>query len=383
MTDMHADLVKWRHHLHAHPELGFEETETSEFIARRLTEMGVATTRGIAGTGLVGIIEGRPGQRGIALRADMDALPIHETTGLSYASRFPNKMHACGHDGHIAMLLGAARHLSATRDFTGTLFLIFQPAEETGGGARVMIEDGLFRKFPIQEVYGLHNWPGIEEGRFALRPGPVMAASDSFDIEIIGRGCHAGMPHQGLDPIAAGAQIVAAVQQLISRRAAPWDCAVVSVTRFHAGDAYNVIPDTARLAGTLRSLNDEQLESLREDFQRVVRNTAKAHGLEAKISMHPGYPVTVNTAAQTAFAAEAAAAVSGKPVLHDLPPSTATEDFAYMLRSKPGCYAWLGSGSGEGGKSLHSPTYDFNDALIPLGVSYWTVLAQRRLADCP
>lgn len=377
MTDFHSRLEKWRHHLHQNPELGFEEKETSDFIARQLDEFGIPATRGIGKTGLVGIVEGRPGRKAIALRADMDALPIQERSGKPYASKVGGKMHACGHDGHIAMLLGAAQRLSEARDFSGTVVLIFQPAEETGGGARVMIEDGLFDRFRVNEVYGLHNWPGLEEGQFAIRSGAVMAASDRFDITIAGRSCHAAMPQQGRDPIVGAAQIVSGLQHIVSRAMAPWESAVVSVTRFEAGNTYNVIPDAAYLAGTLRSLNKTRRKALKDGLKRIVRNVAAAHELHAEITIHPGYPVTVNTERESFEAACAAGQISPQAVLDDRPASMATEDFAYMLEKKPGCYAWLGSGTRA--VALHNDAYDFNDALLTLGVDYWLKLVERRL----
>jgi hippurate hydrolase len=381
VAEFHPDMQRWRRHLHARPELGFEEFETADFIASRLHEFGIEVRRGLAGTGVVGRLEGaRPGGGAIGLRADMDALPILEDTGHDHASAKPGVMHACGHDGHCSMLLGAARHLAETRDFAGTVYFIFQPAEETGGGAGVMVSEGLFRDCPMDEVYGLHNWPGLEEGTFSVRPGAIMAASDRFDIVITGTGCHAGMPHNGSDPIATGALIVSALQLITSRRTAPHDATVVSVTQFEAGDTYNVIPDQARLRGTLRSLSEERRAALRADLERTVVGTAATHGLSASVEIHPGYPVTVNSAEPAEFAAEIAGEISGRPVRSDLPASMGSEDFAFMLNERPGCYVWLGAGPSTNGRQLHSARYDFNDSLLPIGASYWVKLAQARLA---
>lgn len=378
-SELHDKVASWRHHLHAHPELGFEEYATSDFIAARLSEMGIPFERGLAKTGIVARISGQPGTRAIGLRTEMDALPITESTGLPYASKTPGIMHACGHDGHIATLLGAAAVLSEKRDFFGTIFLIFQPAEETGGGGRVMIEEGLLDRYPLDEVYSLHNWPGLEVGQFSIRSGAVMAASDSFDITLHGTGCHAAMPNQGRDPIVAGAQIIAGLQSAISRRTSPTDAAVVSITQFHAGDTYNVVPGTAHLAGTLRSLNEGKRQELRADLDIIVHNIAKASDITAEIALHEGYPVACNTVNQADFAAQAAQAVSALPVLRDLPPSMGCEDFSYLLNKVPGCYVWLGSGSSGANHRLHNTGFDFNDALIPVGIRFWTELVAQRL----
>lgn len=380
ITEIQDSLTDWRRHLHAYPELGFEEQSTSDFIAARLSEMGIPFERGLAKTGIVARIEGRLGHRTIGFRADMDALPISEKTELPYASTRPGVMHACGHDGHIAMLLGAARILSENANFSGAIVLIFQPAEETGGGARVMIEEGLFDRFPVDEIYGLHNWPGLPQRQFAVHPGPVMAAADSFDIELRGVGCHAGMPNQGRDPIVAGAQIIANLQLAISRRTAPTENAALSITQFHAGDTYNAIPGVARMAGTMRSISEVKRKELREDLQRITMKIAEAQEIQADIILHPGYPVTCNSKREAAFAAQAAETISSAPVLGDLPASMGCEDFSYMLQKIPGCYSWLGSGPSERGQSLHSPHYDFNDALLPVGVHYWVTLASQRLS---
>lgn len=380
ISEIQDSLTDWRQHLHAYPELGFEEKSTSDFIAARLSEMGIPFERGLAKTGIVARIEGRLGHRTIGFRADMDALPISEKTELPYASTRPGVMHACGHDGHIAMLLGAARILSENANFSGAIVLIFQPAEETGGGARVMIEEGLFDRFPVDEIYGLHNWPGLPQQQFAVHTGPVMAAADSFDIELRGVGCHAGMPNQGRDPIVAGAQIIANLQLAISRRTAPTENAALSITQFHAGDTYNAIPGVARMAGTMRSVSEVKRRELREDLQRITMKIAEAQEIQADITLHPGYPVTCNSKREAVFAAQAAESISSAPVLCDLPASMGCEDFSYMLQKIPGCYSWLGSGPSERGQSLHSPHFDFNDALLPVGVHYWVTLASQRLS---
>lgn len=377
-------MTAWRHHLHARPELKFEEFETSDFIAETLTALGVPFERGLAGTGVVGRIDGkRDSDAAIGLRADMDALPIAEETGVSYQSRNPGRMHACGHDGHVAMLLGGARLLAETRDFAGTVYLIFQPGEEEGGGARVMIEEGLFQRYPVREVYGMHNWPGLPVGRFAAVAGPVMAASDRFDLVVRGQGCHGGMPHLGRDPVAAAAQIVNALQTIVSRRANPAEAAVVSVTRMAAGETYNIIPAEAHLAGTLRSLGEDARMWLREQVRGVAEATAAAHGVEAELTIHAGYPTTVNDRNCAQLAESVAAEVSGEAVYTDLAPSMGSEDFAFMLQERPGCYVWLGNGPTDGGRQLHSSRYDFNDAILPVGAAYWHRLVEHRLADGP
>ncbi|MEO1767261.1 M20 aminoacylase family protein [Thiobacter aerophilum] len=374
-------LVALRHELHAHPELAFEEHRTSDLVARVLDTAGIEVHRGLAGTGVVGVLRAGNSPRAIGLRADMDALPIEEENTFAHRSRHPGRMHACGHDGHTAMLLAAAEHLAATRAFEGTVYFIFQPAEEGEGGARAMIEDGLFTRFPMDAVFGLHNWPGLPVGQFAVHMGPVMAGADQFDITLRGHGAHAAMPQQARDPVLAGAALVQALQALISRECDPLDAAVLSVTRFHAGEAYNVIPAQAVLGGTVRTLRAEVQARLEAAIERVASGIAQAHGMQAQVDYRRGYPATINSRREAAFCQEVAAQVVGQAqVQTDLPPSMGAEDFAYMLQEKPGCYVWLGNGPGEGGCTLHNPRYDFNDAALPIGAAYWVRLVERWLA---
>ncbi len=375
------ELVALRHDLHAHPELAFEERRTADRVARELDAAGIEVHRGLAGTGVVGRLCAGAGSRAIGFRADLDALPLTERNEFAHRSRHEGRMHACGHDGHVVMLLGAARHLAAARDFDGTVYFIFQPAEEGHGGARRMIEDGLFERFPMQAVFGLHNWPGLEAGRFGVRAGAVMASADEFDVRIEGRGAHAAMPHQGSDVIAAGAALVQALHTVVSRDVDPLDPAVLSVTRFHAGDAYNVLPDEAVLCGTVRAFRAPVQDAIEARLGEVCAGVAAAFGVRAQPSYRRGYPPTINDPQHTEICREVAAGVAGAAnVLGDLAPTMGAEDFAFLLREKPGCYVWLGNGAGEGGCLLHSPNYDFNDALIPVGIRYWVALAHRLLA---
>lgn len=378
VDNLKDQLVDWRRDLHRHPELAFEERRTSQFVADRLREMGVEVTTGIGNTGVVGRIEGKGGgNRAIGLRADMDALPIEEQTGLSYASENAGRMHACGHDGHTTMLLGAARALSETRDFSGTVYLIFQPAEENGhAGGRAMIDDGLFTAFPVDAVYGLHNWPGMAAGSLAVRPGPMMASMDTFDIHLTGAGAHAAMPHQGRDPILAGAAMVGGLQSLVSREVAPSDALVITITQFHAGDAYNLIPATATLKGTLRALDPQVREQAEARLKELIDGYARAHGVSADVRYSRDYPVTVNTPQETETCARVAEGM-GLEVERDRAPAMGAEDFAFMLEERPGAYVWLGNGPATGGANLHSPTYDFNDEILTTGVRYWTRLVEH------
>jgi amidohydrolase len=373
-------LAALRHDIHAHPELAFEERRTSDVVARWLEAAGVEVHRGLAGTGVVGALRAGGSDRAIGLRADMDALPIQEQNSFPHHSRHAGKMHACGHDGHTAMLLAAAEHLAQTRNFDGTVYFIFQPAEEGEGGARAMIEEGLFTRFPMDLVFGMHNWPGLPVGQFAVHAGPAMAGTDQFDIVMRGHGAHAAMPHQGLDPVLAGAALVQALQSIISRNTDPTDAAVVSVTRFHAGEAYNVIPPEATLGGTVRSFRPEVQEKVETAMERLASGIAAAHGMQAQVAYRRGYPPTVNSAREAELCRNIAAALVGtENVRTDLPPSMGAEDFAYMLREKPGCYVWIGNGPGEGGCTLHNPRYDFNDAVLPIGASYWVKLTEHVL----
>ncbi len=382
IAEFHADMTEWRRRIHAHPETAFEEVATGDFVAEKLAEFGIEIDRGLAGTGVVGTLKGNGGDGpAIGLRADMDALNILEKNEVDYRSTVDGKMHACGHDGHTTMLLGAARYLAETRNFSGTVHFIFQPAEEHEGGGRLMVEDGLFDRFPMETVWGMHNFPGMEVGKFGVRSGAAMAAADTFDIAIRGQGGHAAAPHLGTDAILAGAQMVGALQSVASRIVDPLKSVVISVTQFHGGDAYNVIPEDVVLRGTARSLEDEVRDSIEPALRRIVEGIAAANGVAVEFTFTPGYPPTVNHAAESEFAAEIAAEVAGADnVLRDLDPKMGAEDFSYMLNQRPGCYIWLGNGPGESGCWLHNPHYDFNDDILTMGASYWARLTESRLA---
>jgi amidohydrolase len=380
IQDLAADAQYWRRDLHSHPELDYDVGRTAKFVADRLHAFGCDEVKMFIGrSGVVGIIKGRAGAgRTIGLRADMDALPIHETTNLPYQSTNPGKMHACGHDGHTAMLLGAARHLAKTRDFAGTLAVIFQPAEEGGAGARAMLDDGLMQRWPIEEVYGMHNAPALPVGAFAIRKGPFLAAADRFTIRIEGRGGHAAQPHLGIDPILAGSQIVLALQSIVSRNADPLDSCVVSVTRFDAGTTFNVIPQTAELLGTVRTLSDATRDFAQRRVTDIAKGIGAAMGANVEIHYVRGYPVTRNHPAQTEFAADIARKIAGDDAVDsNAPPIMGAEDFSYMLEGKPGAFIFIGNGDSAG---LHHPGYDFNDAALPYGMSYWVRLAETALA---
>ncbi|MBS4097472.1 MAG: amidohydrolase [Sulfuricella sp.] len=376
-------FVALRRDIHAHPETAFEERRTAEQVAEVLTSLGIEVRRGLAETGVVGVIRAGSGSRAIGLRADMDALPLQEHNLFPHRSRHDGRMHACGHDGHTAMLLAAADYLATTRNFDGTAYLIFQPAEEGGGGARVMVDQGLFDLCPLEAVFGMHNWPGLAAGKFAVMPGPVMACADQFDIVVRGHGAHAAMPHQGADPLVAGAALVQALQSIVSRSLDPLDSAVLSVTRFHAGDAYNIIPEQALLAGTVRAFRPEVQDQMEAAMERVCNGVATTYGVQVTLDYQRGYPATVNTPAQAEWCRSAATSLVGAENVHtDLRPSMGAEDFSCMLQVKPGCYVWLGNGpgEGEGGCTLHNPHYDFNDEILPLGASYWARLVEQVLA---
>ena len=374
-----ADMKAWRHDLHAHPETAFEEQRTSDVVAEKLQSFGLEVHRGLAKTGVVGILRNGDGPS-VAFRADMDALHMDEQTNLPHASRHPGRMHACGHDGHTTMLLGAARYLADNPTFKGSIAFVFQPAEENEGGGRVMVEEGLFDKFPAEEVYGMHNWPGLEVGRIALRPGPMMASYDVFELTLTGKGTHAAMPHLGTDVIVAGTQIVNAWQTIPSRNTHPVDSAVVSVTQFHAGDTWNVIPANAVLRGTTRTFRAEVQDMVERRMREIASAIAGVMGVEAWFRYERRYPSTVNTADATEKARQAAARVVGETALDlDPMPSMGAEDFAFMLQKRPGCYVWLGAGPSDGGRNLHSPHYDFNDEVLPIGASYWVRLAETVL----
>ncbi len=379
---MQDEMAEWRQDIHAHPELAFEEHRTSQLVAEKLESWGIKVTRGLGKTGLVGTLEGRePGSRTIGLRADMDALPILEENDLSYKSQNEGVMHACGHDGHTTILLGAAKYLAETRNFKGTVHFIFQPAEEGYAGAKAMIKDGLFERFPCDEVYGLHNYPEMPLGSVGVTAGPMMAAADTFDIRINGRGGHGAYPHNSIDPVLIGSQIVVALQSIVSRNANPQKSGVISVTRFHAGEAFNVIPDTALLGGTVRTFDPKMQDMIEMRMGEIAGGIASALGGRAELVYRRGYPVTVNNDEKSEVAAEIAAKVVGMDkVQRDVEPVMGAEDFSYMLNEKPGCYIWLGQkGEGAGKGSLHHPEYNFNDAALPIGASYFANLVEERL----
>jgi len=384
VADLQPDIQAWRRDIHAHPELLYDVHRTAAFVADRLREFGcdqVAT--GLGGTGVVGVIKGRkPAPSGaevrtIGLRADMDALPIEEQTNLDYASKIPGKMHACGHDGHTAMLLGAARYLAETRNFAGDAVVIFQPAEEGGAGAAAMIRDGLMDRFAIDRVYGMHNGPGMPIGSFALRPGPIMAATDSIDIHIEGHGGHAARPHKTIDSVLVGAQLVAALQAVVARSVDPLESAVVSMCEFHAGNARNVIPQTAELRGTVRTLKPEVRQLVERRVREIVSGVAQMTGAKIELQYQRGYPVTVNDAVQTEIAIRVAKEVAGDANVHEMAPMMGAEDFSYMLEARPGAFIFCGNGDSAG---LHHPAYNFNDEAIVYGTSYWIKLVENTLA---
>ncbi|MEM8570183.1 MAG: M20 aminoacylase family protein [Pseudomonadota bacterium] len=380
-AEMAPEIAEWRRDIHRHPELMFETHRTSSLVAEKLQGFGCDdVVTGLGRTGVVGVIRGRSTTSGrtIGLRADMDALPIQEQTGLPYASETPGRMHACGHDGHTAMLLGAAKYLAETRSFNGTAIVIFQPAEEGGGGGKEMVADGLMERFGIEEVFGLHNDPTRALGHFTLRPGAFLAASDTFEIEIVGRGGHAAFPHLCVDPTVVASHIVLALQSIASRNTDPVHSAVVSVTGLNAGtSAYNVIPDSASLRGTVRTLDEDVRDTVQSRFETLAVLTAQAYGAEARVSYKRGYPVTVNHPEQSDFAAQVSREVTGPGLVDaDASPLMGAEDFSYMLRERPGAFVFLGIGEGP---SLHHPRYNFNDEAIPLGCSFWVRLVERAM----
>ena len=380
---MQPRLTALRRDLHAHPELAFAEQRTAAAIVARLMELGIETHTGLAGTGVVGRIHCGSGKRSIGLRADMDALPMAECNSFAHRSQYEGRMHACGHDGHIAMLLGAAEILVAMAErgkFDGSVHLIFQPAEEHEGGGRLMVEQGLFDRFPMDMVFGLHNWPGLPTGSIAVTEGPVMAGTDRFDIVIVGRGGHAAMPHLSTDTVLAGAALVQGMQALVSRSTDPLEPVVLSVTRFHAGDTDNVLPERAVLGGTVRTFRPELQNALEAGMRRVCDGVALAHGVRVEFDYLRGYPPTVNAAEPSSLCRQAGRLAAGSDRLFsNLKPSMGAEDFAYLSAVVPGCYAWIGNGPGEGGCLLHSPHYDFNDAIIPDGIRYWLKLVELAL----
>ncbi|OOY11857.1 peptidase M20 [Thioclava marina] len=376
---MENQLVEWRRALHRRPELAFEEHETAAFIATHLRAFGLEVHEGLAGTGVIGILRNGEGPS-VGLRADIDALPIAELTGADYASETPGKMHACGHDGHTTMLLGAAQVMAADPPGPGTVVFIFQPAEENEGGARVMIEDGLLEQFPLDSTYALHNWPGLEAGRIAMRAGPVMAAFDTFELKVMGRGSHGAMPHEGIDPITLAAQLQMAWQTIVSRAVDPTDAAVISVTQIHAGHTLNVIPDEVILRGTVRTLRPATRDFVQAEMTRRAEMIAEAFHASAELTYQRRYPATINSPEAAETARRAAEAIVGRDAVQtDYAPSMASEDFAFLLEKVPGAYGWIGNGSAEGGRNLHSPHYDFNDEILPLGVQFFVEVARRAL----
>jgi amidohydrolase len=385
------DIVVLRRRIHAQPELGFEERLTSDLVAERLASWGIDVDRSFAKTGVVGLVHGRDrgaSKRMVGLRADMDALPIQELNTFAHRSRHAQTMHACGHDGHTAMLLAAARHLAAQRDFDGTVVLIFQPAEEGRGGALAMVNEGLFERYPVEAVFGMHNWPGYPQGTLAVSPGPVMASANTFKIIVQGRGSHAALPHQSIDPMPVACQIVSALQTVITRNKRPIDTAVLSVTMIHGGEATNVVPESCTIEGTVRAFRTDVLDLIERRMRTVAEHTCAAFEAGCTFEFNRRAPPVVNHAREALFAAEVMRGIVGDDGVRVQEPSMPSEDFAYMLQARPGAYCFIGNGDGdhralghgEGPCMLHNPSYDFNDALIPLGATYWVRLAQAWLA---
>ncbi|OAI01083.1 M20 aminoacylase family protein [Methylomonas methanica] len=383
-----AGIRELRRDIHAHPELCFEEVRTAELVAAKLTEWGIPIHRGLGKTGVVGIIKAGSSDKAIGLRADMDALPMHETNSFAHASRYPGKMHGCGHDGHTAMLLAAAQYLAIQRHFDGTVYLIFQPAEEGGGGADEMIKDGLFELFPMQAVYGMHNWPELPAGQFAVSPGPVMASLNTFSIVIRGKGCHAALPHLGLDPVPVAAQMIMAFQTILTRSANPLDNGLISVTMVHAGEATNIIADTCKLAGTVRTFSNQLLDLIETRMREVARHICLAHGMECDFEFKRSYPPTVNHGQAVAVSRSVMTRMVGERRVLEQKPTMGAEDFAFMLQKLPGSYCFIGNGSGDhrskghgaGPCTLHNTSYDFNDDILPLGATYWVRLVEACMA---
>lgn len=383
-----AEIRTIRHKIHEHPELGYAEYQTADLIANELTKVGIHVTRGIGHTGLVGTLSCGSGSKAIGLRADMDALPITETNEFSHCSKVPGKMHACGHDGHVAMLLGAAKQLAKRLDFNGTVQFIFQPAEEGGAGGRAMIEDGLFERFPVDAVFGVHNWPGIPAGHIALRAGAMMASSVWFKITIQGVACHAAMPQRGRDALLAAAHLVTSLQSILSRNMEPIDSAVLSITKFNAGTADSIVPSEAWLSGTVRTFSEDTTNMIEQRMRELAEHTASGFQCSANVEFVRNYPPTINDTEQALFAGNVATQVVGPAaVTRDFSPTMASEDFSFMLQAKPGCYAFIGNGSGEhrgsghnlGPCELHNDAYDFNDAILPTGIAYFVELTRQFL----
>jgi hippurate hydrolase len=382
-----ASIAALRRDIHRHPELCFEEERTADLIAKTLTNWGIPVHRGLGKTGVVGIVKSGTSDRAVGLRADIDALPIAEANRFDHASVHAGKMHACGHDGHTAMLLAAAKHLSQHRNFDGTVYLVFQPAEEGGGGAREMIRDGLFRQFPMEAMFGIHNWPGLKVGQFAVRTGPVFASSNEFKITIRGKGAHGAMPHLGLDPVPVACQMVQAFQTIVTRNKRPIDTGVISVTMIHTGEATNVIPESCVLEGTVRTFTTEVLDLIERRMKTIAEATCAAFEVGCDFEFVRNYPPTINHAAETAFVQKLLGEVVGPENVLEFEPTMGAEDFSYFLQEKPGCYFVIGNGDGahrHGGHGLgpcmlHNPSYDFNDDLIPLGATMWVRLVEAWL----
>lgn len=388
IIQFHSELRQIRRDIHAHPELSYEEHRTSEIVAQKLTEWGIPILRDMGITGVVGIIKNGSSERAIGLRADMDALPMQEFNTFPHASKHPGKMHACGHDGHTAMLLGAAHYLAQHRNFDGTVYVIFQPAEEGGGGARRMMEDGLFERCTMDAVFGMHNWPGAATGSFGVTPGPMMASSNEFEVIVKGKGAHAAQPHKGIDPIMIAVQIAQSWQTIITRNKSPIESAVLSITQIHSGSATNVIPDDATLIGTVRTFNGDMLDLIEQRMRDIASHTAAAFDAQIDFRFKRNYPPLINHARETAVAVEVMQSVVGaQNVNSQVEPTMGAEDFAFMLQQKPGCYVFIGNGNGEhrdfghsvGPCNLHNPSYDFNDDLLPIGATYWVRLAEHYL----
>ena len=377
---LHGEMTAWRRDIHAHPETAFEEKRTAALVAEKLEAFGLSVHKGLGRTGVVGTLKAGSGKKAIGLRADMDALPLQEKNDFGHRSVNEGKMHACGHDGHTAMLLGAAKYLAATRRFDGTVHFIFQPAEESGGGGREMVEQGLFEKFPCDSVYGMHNWPGLPVGQFGVRPGPIMASSDTFDIELTGNGCHAAMPHTGIDLVLTASALVQALQTIPSRSVDPLEPAVVSVTQLHAGDAYNIIPGTAVLRGTARAFSPAVQDLIERRMGEICSGLAAAYGAKAKLLYTRNYPPTVNDEREAEVCASVLKRLAGAGNVVKVPQVMGAEDFSFMLRAKPGCYIFTGNGPIKDGCAIHNPLYDFNDEILPLGAAYWVSLAEHLLA---
>jgi hippurate hydrolase len=390
IVQFHSELQQIRRDIHSYPELCFEEQRTSDLIAQKLTEWGIPTLRGMGVTGVVGVIRNGNSDRAIGLRADMDALPLQEFNTFAHASRHAGKMHACGHDGHMAMLLGAAHYLSQRRNFDGTVYLIFQPAEEGGGGAKRMMEDGLFEQCPMEAVFGMHNWPGAAVGTFGVTPGPMMASSNEFEVIVKGRGAHAAQPHKGIDPIMAAIQIAQSWQTIVTRNKSPIDSAALSITQIHAGSATNIIPDEATLIGTVRTFSVAVLDLIEQRMRAIAEHTGAAFDAQVEFRFKRNYPPLINHSKETAFAIKVMQSIVGaQNVDAQVEPTMGAEDFAFMLQQKPGCYVFIGNGDGDhrtighglGPCNLHNASYDFNDDLLPIGASYWVRLAETYLRN--